>query len=163
MGEAVEEKRRVVSGGRRWAVEETLSSNGKATRAYYYRKQLALRLELEGHKVKRLAGFTLLKKDLLTIGAWLDALQKIVAELGADQEQTDFRLMPDAPADVEKVTVARGLFVAIVTTYGKLFTKAKGRGVTLAKKGWVPSHHAKTHDFLLHTRHTFVTARPTPS
>lgn len=52
--------------------------------------------------------------------------------------------------------VARGLYIALVTTYGKMFTEAKGRGTSLNRNDWVPQQHLEIHDNLMHMRHTFT-------
>ncbi len=149
-------QRRIVQEKDDWLIEETLSAEGTPSRAYYFRKQLALRLELDGPIAKRLAGLTLLEKDLRTILAWIDALLGQLVELGDEEQLSAPSMMSSEPEAIAKITVARALFVAIVTTYGKLFTSARGRGTSLNKRDSVPTEYEETHEYLMHVRNTFT-------
>lgn len=138
-------RRRVFDDEDGWVVEERLAgesdddATGRATRSYYYREQLAIRQELDSKIAKRVSGFTLIEKDIRTIKS--ETLRSLVpADLGL------------AP----KILVARAVFVAIVTTYGKLFVTAEGRSTSLDAKGWVSTEHKTWHEQLMHMRHSFT-------
>jgi hypothetical protein len=156
-------RRRVFDDKDGWAVEERLvtdadeSAAGEhTTHSYYYREQLAVRHQLDSKRAKRVAGFTLIHKDLRTIKAWVDVLREALLQMGASEKETQNSLMPTDPILAPKILVARAVFVAIVTTYGKLFVTAQGRSTTLDAKGWIGAQHKTWHDYLMHMRHSFT-------
>lgn len=148
--------RRIVQDKDGWVIEETLSKEGTPSRSYYFKNQLGLRLELDGPIAKRLAGLTLLEKDLRTILSWLDALLGLLCELGNEEQLSAPSFMPTGSDATPKITVARAIFVAIVTTYGKLFTTAEGRGTSLNRRDSIPTDHHEVHEYLMHMRNTFA-------
>lgn len=154
-------RRRVFDDKNGWAVEEQQSCEAgdaetDVKRSYYYREQLAVRHELDSKIAKRVAGFTLIAKDLRTMKAWVSALREGLLEMGSSETETTTSLMPSEESLTSKITLGRGLFVAIVTTYGKLFVTADGRSTSLSAKEWVDDQHKREHDYLMHLRHTFA-------
>ena len=127
------------------------------SRAYYYKDQLAIRVELDSHVARRLAGLTLIEKDIRTVKTWIDALQREMRDITAQIDESEMTFLPKDPAASAWIVIVRALFVAIVATYGKLFTSAEGRsGTSLHKSGWVSERFSKLHDDLIHTRNTFA-------
>lgn len=123
-------QRKLSDNGDGWIVEERIfAKEVKSTRSYYFRNQLAVRHELKTVGARRLAGLTLIEKDLRTLTAWVEALNAMAAALMPSRlpEKAAVLFMPDD----ERMLVARGLYVAVLATYGKLFTEAQGRGSKL--------------------------------
>lgn len=154
-------QRRVFDDRDGWVVEEQQlrdagEANGDAKRSYYYLEQLAVRQELDSKIAKRVAGFTLIKKDIRTMRSWVGALRDSLVEMGASEDETTTSLMPSDAALLAKITLARAVFVAIVTTYGKLYVTADGRSTSLSAKEWVDDRHRISHDYLIHLRHSFA-------
>jgi hypothetical protein len=148
-------RRRIVEDQAGWVVEETIA--GAPSRAYYFREQLAIRVPLDSKIARRLGGLTLIEKDLRTIKAWIGALGKLLLPLGAGVDVTTPGFMPtDDPDKLASINIARALYLAIVTTYGKLFTSADGRGTSLQQKDVVPDQYKEAHQYLMHTRHNFA-------
>lgn len=143
--------KRITNAGGDWQIEELLS-DGKPRRAYYFRKQLAIRLELSTTRARRLAGLTLVEKDIRTIKRWLAIVQSVMSEFPFVGTDAGVAL---APSDDNAFTV-RALYVAIVTTYAKMFTTAEGRGLSLDRNGWVPQAYRGTHDFFIQQRNNFT-------
>ncbi|HET7542395.1 MAG TPA: hypothetical protein VFK05_21145 [Polyangiaceae bacterium] len=153
--------RKLTDDGDGWIVEERIvasedtASENKSRRSYYFRNQLAVRRELKTVGAKRLAGLHLIEKDIRTIGAWVVALKSMTLELMPTKNRMVARVT-FMPKD-ERMLVVRGLFVAILATYGKMFTTAAGRGTSLDKSDCgVNTEHLKVHDWLMHQRHTFA-------
>ncbi len=156
-------RRRVFDDKDGWAVEEHLVTEAAdvaarqgTTRSYYYLEQLAVRHALDSKRAKRVSGFALIKKDLRTIQAWVGALREALVQMGASEKETLPSLMPTDPVLAPQIVVARAVFVAIVTTYGKLFVTAQGRSTSLDPKGWIGEQHKPSHDYLMHMRHSFT-------
>jgi hypothetical protein len=151
------DRRRIIDDVGGWAVEERLGeAETDSTRAYYFQDQLAIRHELDSKVAARVAGLTLVEKDIRNIVSWVDALRELLVALGASEEETTMYLMPKEASLAAKIVTARALYVAIATTYGKLFVSAEGRSTSLDAKAWVGKEHEAAHQHLIHTRHTFT-------
>jgi hypothetical protein len=152
-------QRRLVDDGDGWIVEERIFSkdveSAKSARSYYFRDQLAVRHELKTVGARRLAGLALIEKDLRTLTAWVEALIAMTVALMPARvpEKASALFMPND----ERTLIARGLYVAVLATYGKMFTEAEGRGTTLHRTDCGPApEHLRLHEWLMHQRHTFV-------
>lgn len=148
-------KRRLIDDGGGWTIEEKINpKTGEPIRNYYFKDRLAVRVKRTKVKAcKQAAGFYLIEKDVRTLKKWIALLHKELESFGAEPDE---EFSGDFMPDEERFYVSRALFVAIVTTYAKIFTEARGRGVQLDRKGWIPEEHRETHDWFMHVRHTFV-------
>jgi hypothetical protein len=147
-------QRKLVDDGDGWIIEERILSDGPTSvRSYYFRDQLAIRQELKTVGARRLAGLKLIEKDIRTLSAWVDALKALTIELMGASAKASPTFMPKD----QRMIVIRGLFVAVLATYGKMFTQAEGRRTTLQRTdcGSDPDR-LKSHDWLMHQRHTFA-------
>ncbi|HEX4334530.1 MAG TPA: hypothetical protein VH062_01380 [Polyangiaceae bacterium] len=146
-------QKRFIEDGGGWTVEEFIRPDGSGSRAYYYREQRAMRFERDTPASRKLAGFTLIEKDIRTIKNWVNALRGLLTIISGTAVQTVTTFMPQD----ERISVVRALHVAIVTTYGKMFTQADGRRTSLQRSGWISDErHLRMHDSLMHHRHTFA-------
>jgi hypothetical protein len=141
-----------LSEGADWQIVETLDEQG--SRAYYYKRRLAIRHELDSDQAKRLAGLKLIEKDLRTIKSWLPVLSELLSAIGVT-DTSEATLLPRALKESTQVVTARALVIAIVTTYGKLFSAADGRRVKLEAQQ-VPAERLETHAYLLSLRNEFT-------
>ena len=139
-----------------WVIEERLFSGAGASsvRSYYFREQLAIRHELKTVGARRLSGLTLIEKDIRTLTAWIATLRALTTELTDHLPETKSAIF--MPKD-DRTVIVRGLFVAVLATYGKMFTQAEGRGAMLDPAACgSDAEHVETHDWLMHQRHTFA-------
>lgn len=146
-------QKRYIDAGGEWTVEERIDAEGKPGRSYYFRQQLAVRVEHKSKASRRLAGLTLIEKDIRTIKGWLRLLRDTLNSMGPAADQSTSIFMPRD----ERMAVVRAIHVAIVTTYAKMFTQAEGRGASLERNGWIfGDTNLERHDWLMHHRHTFT-------
>lgn len=134
-----------------WEVDEFAKDrDGKIFSRYWCRGKLAIRHELGGPRAKRFAGYSLIRKDLMNIAAWLRHSQErtkdTVATAGENRRQGDKGMNE----------VLNGLLVAIITTYGKLFVGAEGRKVKLEKVAITDARQIQLHDRLMDWRHAYA-------
>lgn len=146
-------KRRLISDTPDWTIEEKINSTtGNAVRHYYFKRHLAVRIALTSNAARRVSGLNLIEKDLRTIKIWSRMLRKELEHFGATPDSDEvIGFMPQG----DEFYVSRALYVSILATYGKMFTQAKGRGISL-KRDWVPDSHIETHDTVMKERHTFA-------
>jgi hypothetical protein len=146
-------QRKLVDNGDGWIIEERIHSDGHtAVRSYYFRDQLAIRQELKTVGARRLAGLKLIEKDIRTLVAWVGTLQAMTIELKGRAKASPTFMPKD-----DRMIVIRGLFVAVLATYGKMFTQAEGRGTMLHRVDCGTNADClKTHESLMHQRHTFA-------
>jgi hypothetical protein len=147
-------QRKLVDDGDGWIIEERLHSDGPTSvRSYYFRDQLAIRQELKTVGARRLAGLKLIEKDIRTLASWVTTLKELTTELVGPSAKPSPTFMPkDA-----RMIIIRGLFVAVLATYGKMFTQAEGRGTALHRVDCgINADRLKSHEWLMHQRHTFA-------
>lgn len=148
-------KRRVTTHGNGWSIQEDAApGEGLPTRRYFFKGNEASRHELDSKVAQRLAGLSLIEKDLRNVHHWLEALRAALIEMGAKGGE-GAAIMPRAEALQPAIYQARALYLAVITTYGKLFTTAKGRKSTLSR-GDVAQAHRATHDDIMHARNNFA-------
>lgn len=148
-------RRRVTTYGNGWSIQEDATpGDGFPTRRYFFKGKEASRHELDSKVAQQLAGLTLIEKDIRNVHHWLEALRSALIEMGA-KEGDGASIMPRSEAIQPAIYQARALYLAIITTYGKLFTTAKGRRSTLGRSD-VAQEHRATHDDIIHARNNFA-------
>jgi hypothetical protein len=137
-----------------WIIEERVDSITRhMTNRYYFRKRLCGRVKLVGGLSKQLAGYHLIEKDLRNIAEWLNRIQVLMEEVAPnDSKGKECFISPDR----NTFQLIKGLFVASITFYGKLFTKAAGRRVKLERSWFVSDELRSEHDDIMSFRHTFA-------
>ena len=66
--------------GNDFYVQEIVRQNGKKERKYFYKDKRALRAPIITKDTKKLAGYTLIEKDLRNILVWLNEIDKLIPE-----------------------------------------------------------------------------------
>ncbi|MBZ0226701.1 MAG: hypothetical protein K8F51_12135 [Comamonas sp.] len=123
---------------------------GEVHRKYFYKRKPCNRLVLTSNVAKQLAGYTLIEKDLRSCFAWLD-------EIGRrhDEQPTNPNEHFAHAKNRENYNIIKGLFVAILTFYGKCFTRCEGRRVKLERSKLAPEFY-ELHDECMSFRHNFA-------
>ncbi len=129
-------------------IRTIFNENGKFTRLYREKGKLLPRVLLEGIYVEQMKAFRSLEKDLRNIIAW----SQILSDLNT---KNDFRNELNHKIDSVDAAIAKGLFFAVLTLYGRCFTGAQNRKFTFDKKH-VPQEYRDLHDSLLYARHNFA-------
>lgn len=119
---------------------------------YYYQGEEADRVVLTSKLARQLCGYLLIEKDLRNIIEWFDRLKSnLVSEYG----ENDIAIVPVTVLRPD-AALTKALFVAAVTFYGKLFTKAEGRRVSL-HESWIEDASLRdAHQDLISARHNFT-------
>lgn len=135
----------------RFSVREILDRvSGTAYRIYTYKRRPCERVELTSRLAQQLAGYTLIEKDLRSVLAWFDEIEKRHDEGPVVKGHSYGR-----GEDRENYILIKGLFVAALTFYGKCFTKCDGRPVKLERAQLEAKFHA-LHDDCMEYRHNFA-------
>ena len=137
-----------------WIIEERVDSiTRRMANRYYFRKRLCGRVKLVSGLSKQLSGYHLIEKDLRNIADWLNRIQVLMEEAAPNnlKEKESF-ISPDR----DTFQLIKGLFVASITFYGKLFTKAAGRRVKPERSWFVSDELRSEHDDIMSFRHTFA-------
>lgn len=136
-----------------WEVDELArDSEGRIFSRYWHNGKQAIRHELGGPRAKRYAGYTLIQKDLLRIIAWISHTQELAKTLPERDLSSGER---PTQGDRRSNEIMSGLLVAIVTTYGKLFSQAEGRKVKLESNAISDVRQLQLHNQLLKWRNTY--------
>lgn len=137
---------------RYWTSKAIVEPNsGKCYRKYYYKQRLTHRVVVDTPKAKVLAGYVLIEKDLRSSINWLQQIKELLAE---EPRFTEPYGSVESPID-QKLTIAKGFFVAALTFYGKCFASCEGRGVKLERKN-LADRVLSTHDIAIAYRHNFA-------
>jgi len=137
-----------------WLIEERVDSiSGRMSHRYYFRKRLCGRVKLEGSLTARVAGYHLIEKDLRNITEWLNQIQTLMKEATPNDYRKQECFIGSNRSTFQ---IIKGLFVASVTFYGKLFTKAAGRRVKLERTWFTSDELRSEHDDIMSFRHTFT-------
>lgn len=137
-----------------WTIQERVDSiSGRLPNRYYFHSRLCGRVKLEGGLTAQLAGYYLIEKDLRNIIEWLNHIQLLMKEASPDDymKQESF-----ISSNRKTFQIIKGLFVASVTFYGKLFTQAAGRRVKLERSWFVSDELRSEHDDVMSFRHTYA-------
>jgi len=135
----------------RLRVEKLLNpENGEVTLNYFWDDQAIPKVRLTGRRAGRLAGLTLIQKDLKNCANWMAKASELAKTLKGDTEAQFTRFEDRDVADQVK-----GLFVAALTFYGKAFTEAAGRRMQIPRD-WLHESFRETHDFYMKFRHNMA-------
>ncbi|MEH6566819.1 MAG: hypothetical protein V7756_15930 [Halopseudomonas sp.] len=104
------------------------SLTGEVSRTYTHKGKQCKAIPLSSKLCNQLAGYTLIEKDLRSALIWLDEIEKRHNESPKDPSHRF-----GYGTNRENYTIIKGLFVALLTFYGKCFTKCEGRPVKLEK------------------------------
>ena len=123
---------------------------GKAYRIYTYKRRPCARVQLTSRLAEQLAGYTMIEKDLRSVLSWLEEIEKRRDKGLSKKEHTYGR-----GEDRENYNLIKGLFVALLTFYGKCFSKCEGRPVKLERAQLDAKFHG-LHDDCIEYRHNFA-------
>ena len=98
----------------------------------------------------QLAGYTLIEKDLRSVGIWLAEIDEIHSD-GPMRKGEHYA----HGSDRKVYNVIKGLFVAALTFYGKSFSRCEGRPVKL-ERAQLGDEFRLTHDQCMKFRHNFA-------
>lgn len=123
---------------------------GKAYRIYTYKRRPCVRIELTSRLAEQMAGYAMIEKDLRSALSWLDEIERRHVEQGTDKAKSF-----DRAKDRDNYNIVKGLFVALLTFYGKCFSKCEGRPVKL-ERAQIAARLHKLHDECIEYRHNFA-------
>lgn len=137
-----------------WTLLEHLNvRTGKLNNTYKFRGVKAQRIVLSGALADQFKGYTLIRKDLKNIRAWVGILQDLIADAGI--KGTGPRQLANAKGGKVKTDEMKAVWVAIITFYGKLFSDAPGRRIRLDKQQ-IPASLRERHDRMINLRNGFT-------
>ncbi|EPD44762.1 hypothetical protein HMPREF9701_00350 [Delftia acidovorans CCUG 274B] len=122
---------------------------GQVHRSYTYKRRPAIRLVLTSKLAEQYTGYMLIEKDLRSSLVWLDEIEN--RHLSDEKIKQYNHFNPDR----ENFNLVKGLFVALLTFYGKCFTQCEGRRVKLERVQIDPKYHV-LHDECMKYRHNFA-------
>lgn len=123
---------------------------GKAYRIYTYKRRPCVRIPLTSRLAEQLAGYTMIEKDLRSASTWLDEIEARHVE-GWNEKKKSF----GRARDRDNYNLVKGLFVAVLTFYGKCFSRCEGRPVKLERTQLATRFH-RLHDDCIEYRHNFA-------
>lgn len=123
---------------------------GKAYRIYTYKRRPCARIQLTSRLAEQLAGYTMIEKDLRSVLTWLEEIEK-----RHDERPTQKKHSFGRGGNRENYNLIKGLFVALLTFYGKCFSKCEGRPVKLERAQLDAKFHG-LHDECIEYRHNFA-------
>jgi hypothetical protein len=137
-----------------WIITEGIRGpTGDLQSEYHLRGKKAVRHVIKTHKSKRLGGFNLIHRDLQNIRVWIAEIIKMQRTLPPLVKVAGKQKIQGDPHVNE---IIKGLFVAVLSIYGKLSPPAKGRGVCLDAAIIKDPAKKKIHEVLLAYRHNFA-------
>lgn len=121
---------------------------GRVHRLYKYKGKVCKRVTLDTPMARQLAGYSLIEKDLRSSLIWLKEIDSI--------RGNDIMLDKNYHAkDRVKYNLVKGLFVAALTFYGKVFAQCEGRRIKLDRKN-IDSEFRDAHDQAILLRNNFA-------
>ena len=139
--------------GAGWSKKTALDpKSGKSFNRYFYKRRKAHCIEIDTPKAKVLSGYALIEKDLRSAIVWLNEIIELLDFYpGFDQKNGYVK----SGQDRDKFNVAKGLFVAALTFYGKSFSQCEGRRIKLERSNLDEALHEQ-HDEAMSFRHNFA-------
>ena len=146
-------KQRLYKDNQDWEFVEEFDPDGRSfANRYYFRGNEAKRIVLSSTIARKVCGYALIEKDLRNIIQWFSLVrERIIAHCAENG-------IPQKPvkASGPEFNITKALLVAAITFYGKLFTKAEGRRVSL-QESWITDPNLRTiHSDLMSIRHNFT-------
>ncbi len=133
--------KKVMSDG--WTIIETFVPGKGLSNEYLYKGKPAPSVRMTDKISEQYAAYSLIEKDLRSVIAWLNEIEKL------NPEPIDRWKNPD------KMNLIKGLFVAALTFYGKCFTSCEGRKVKL-ESSIFDAEQLEVHDNIMKLRHNFA-------
>ena len=128
-------------------------ATGKPRAIYTIRGRPCYRVVIDSPRSKQLAGYARIEKDLRNIADWLVIATTMIHEAELEHPGDKGRTLTK-PCDL--TSELKALLVAIMTTYGKLFTQAEGRRIKL-EESWITDPELKaTHKWWMDARNKFA-------
>ncbi len=123
--------------------------SGKAHRAYCFKGRPCNSVVVKSRKALKLSGYTLIEKDLRSCLSWLEEIEK------RHDEPPQKNQIASYGRNRENYILIKGLFVSLITFYGKCYTSCEGRKVKLERSNLQSEFHG-VHDYLMMLRHNFA-------
>lgn len=118
---------------------------------YIHKRKTAPHVTVETPIARKLAGYTLIERDLRTVKTWLEMADSL-NKREIDESTTGTQLLT---GDEDNDLIVKALFVAAFVFYGKCFAQAKGRKVKLEKEQ-LPIELQTTHDEIIQLRNNYA-------
>jgi len=93
-------------------------------------------IDIDDKAIKRYKGLTSITLDLAFIKDSIGLLNEI--------------------KNNEQKTIERSIFISSIITYGRCFTKTRGRGTTLESKDYIKPQYKDLHEHLMELRHEYI-------
>lgn len=140
-------------------IEQIDPETYQLTNTYYYRGKQAKRIVLTSPIARQICGYVLIERDLRNVVEWFAAVkERIISQYG----ESDVPKRP-VKASGPDFNLTKALFVSAIAFYGKLFTSAEGRRVSL-QETWIEDPSLKeAHKELMSSRHNFTAHSGTES
>jgi hypothetical protein len=153
-------KRRLLPDDPDWELTEQIDPETyELTNTYYFRGKPAKRTVLTSPVARQICGYVLIERDLRNVVEWFAAVKdRIISQYG----ESDVPKRP-VKASGPEFNMTKALFVSAIAFYGKLFTTAEGRKVSL-QETWIEESSLKVaHKELMSSRHNFTAHSGTDS
>ncbi|CAE6927430.1 conserved protein of unknown function [Ectopseudomonas oleovorans] len=132
-----------------WQVYEYVDKGTHQTsRRYLYKNKPCSREVVTGRLAEQFAGYSLIDKDVRSCISWLREIERLYSDSGQAREAA-------VSTDREKFDIVKGLYVAILTFYGKCFSECKGRKIKLERK-MIAEEYRFLHDHYIQARNNFA-------
>jgi hypothetical protein len=131
------------------SVEHIDATDNCPRRQYFYGDIPCTALPLTSAKAKQLAGYSLIEKDLRNAIFWAGEIEK-----RHNEKPHDNRLAHNAK-NIDNYNLIKGLFVAMLTIYGKCFAGCEGRRAKLDRR-IVDEKYLDLHDRCISYRNNFA-------
>jgi hypothetical protein len=140
----------------KWEVlEETDKDSNFIKRTFFYNKEKCHKIKLESKFIKNYEGYLLISRDIESIMIWLNLLKEYIIKIYGDKVPDIPRIRVEGKEASYELTKA--LYIASITIYGKLFTKAQGRNAKLEDKIFIGCNEFLSfHKELMEQRHNFA-------
>lgn len=133
-----------------WSKKEYMDpESGEVVRSYYYKGKKCKRVPLKSKLASQLAGYKLIDKDLRSCINWLLLIEGL-SERSGDREK-NYSISPNR----ETFNLVKGLYVAMITFYGKCFASCEGRKVKL-ERNQLAEEFRSLHDLCIEHRNNFT-------
>lgn len=134
-----------------WEKKEHMNpETGLVTRSYSYKGKKCTRVPLDSRLADQLAGYSLIDKDLRSCINWLNLIEETYQK-NYPQNKGNFTISPNR----EEFNVVKGLYVAMITFYGKCFASCEGRKVKLERNQLIEEFRP-LHDTCIEHRNNFA-------
>lgn len=127
-------------------------STGEPSARFLWNGLLLQAIEVTGKNISRLAGLTLIDKDLNNAKKWFEKAKALASTQDNLEASSDTYI---TSSNREVFDDVKAYFVAAVTFYGKAFTEANGRNAKM-QTDWLDAEFRSAHLELMDFRHNFA-------